>query len=644
MLSYLFVYFVWILLLFTIGHIVTRFLANVRGGDFYSTVLRNIFAGYISIIIILSALYTGFKTINIVFLLIGGLICYETRKKRIVLAPAVFEFGFRHMVTITVAAIICFLISWVTISNSESYLPFFYRHVDYILYSGISRLLLVNGQENGFGILNSLDPYYANPEPYHFFDLWGASAVYRIFSVNTFPALVVIIYPTFYLLCFAGYMKLLRRDDISAGLLAFTFFCVGGIAFPFFELHPFISKLTILSHNLLNPWYYKLSYFYLFLISGFLLYRSGYITIGVLVCLGLPAANIISFPTLIPSLLIFLTLSYFISQTDRKELIRAIVYVFVVAAAILLFYFLNQRKSAGLAGVEISKPLELIKGILSTVDLTTQRNIVVGGVLMLLAIYSPYLVAIALNWKRLKRTTLGLFPLVMVGISLLVLACLYYEMNSLQLLSNTTIVLLNVAVVIILAEIANSYRREIGTKTPIVIGSALVIISIVFQVTFNVMGIKTLRTTIHDDGYLKGVEATVAPNSIIGSIKSVDEMTSIFGKYNAVYTLGHYLLLQGKNCFSVNISDLSTPIDSTSAISLSRNLKAIRDGIFYRYSKVPENTDLNEEELMAKFVKQYGIRYLIVQKGAKLPPMFEKRAKSILIDPLSGERFIELSP
>ena len=77
-------------------------------------------------------------------------------------------------------------------------------------------------------------------------------------------------------------------------------------------------------------------------------------------------------------------------------------------------------------------------------------------------------------------------------------------------------------------------------------------------------------------------------------------------------------------------------------MNLERSLKAVRDGIFYRYSKFPENTHLNEEELMAKFVKQYDIRYLLVQKGAKLPSLFEKRAKSILVDPLSGERFVEL--
>ena len=278
MVNYLVIFFAWLLLLFTVGHLVSKFLANAPAGNFYYTLLRNIFAGYVSIIISFSMFYTGFKTVNIVLLIIAGLICFESRKRHFTDAPVGLEFGLRHIVTIMVVAIICFLIPWMTISNSDSYLQFFYKSEDYSFYSRISKSLLMNGQENGFGILNSLDPYYTNPEPYHFFDLWGAAAVSQIFSVNVYPALMVIVYPTFYLLCFAGYMILLRRDNFSAGLLAFLFLWVAGITLPnFFDFQLFESGL---SRNIFTPLAYKLSFYYLFLISGFLLYRMGFISHG----------------------------------------------------------------------------------------------------------------------------------------------------------------------------------------------------------------------------------------------------------------------------------------------------------------------------------------------------------------------------
>ncbi len=640
MVNYLVIFFAWLLLLFIVGHLVSKFLANAPAGNFYYSLLRNIFAGYVITIISFSMFYTGFKTVNIVLLIIAGLICFESRKRHFADAPAGLEFGLRHIVTITVVAIICFLIPWMTISNGDSYLQFYYKSQDYSFYSRISKSLLMNGQENGFGILNSLDPYYTNPEPYHFFDLWGAAAVSQVFSVNVFPALMVIIYPTFYLLCFAAYMILLRRDNFSAGLLAFLFMWVAGITLPnFFDFELFESGL---SRNIFTPLAYKLSFYYLFLISGFLLYRMGFIAMGVLVCLGLPVATIVTFPTIVPSLLVFLTLAYILSKEDRKELMSAFIYVLLVASAIVLFYFSNKRESAGLAGAEISRPLLLIKDNLRITDLPTQRNILIGGTLMLLILYSPYLGAIALNWKRSTKTILVFFPMIVVGLSLLVWAALFREVNSPQIFKNISVPIVNVTIVIFLSQIVKSARLGFHAKTPLILTYCIVAIAITYQVILTTRAVKRRQDITHDDGYLKAVEAGVPSNSIIGCIRSVQGMTNMASKYNAIYQLGPYLLLQKKNCFAVNISDLSTPIDSTSAINLERSLKAVRDGIFYRYSKFPENTHLNEEELMDKFVKQYSIRFLLVQKGAKLPPRFEKRAKSILVDPLSGERFVEL--
>ena len=640
MVNYLVIFFAWLLLLFTVGHLVSKFLAKAPAGNFYYTLLRNIFAGYATVIICFSMFYTGFKTVNIVVLIIAGMICFECRKRHFTDAQVGIEFGLRHIVTIMVVAIICFLIPWMTISNSDSYLQFFYTMDDYSFYGRISKSLLMNGQENGFGILNSLDPYYTNPEPYHYFDLWGAAAVSRIFSANVYPSLLVIIYPTFYLLCFAAYMTLLKRDNFSAVLLAFAFLWVGGIRIPnVFGYDLFVGRLT---DNLLTPESYKVSLYYLFLISAFLLYRVGYIAIGVLVCLGLPAATIATLPTIVPALLVFLTLAYIFSHLDRKELISAVIYVLLVACAIVLFYLFNQRETGGLFGAEISKPLSLIKSNLRISNLSAQGIILIKGIVMLVVIYSPFVALVVFYARRPTRKIIGFFPVIVVGISLLVWAALFREINSVQVFKNITVAIVNVTIVILLSQLANSHRRAVDSKIPLIVTLSLVTVAIVSQVTFTAKAIKRQRTVTHDEEYLKGVEARVAPNSIIGCIKSVKKMTRIYHKYNSVYTMGQYLLLQKKNCFAVNISDLSTPIDSTSALNLERSLKAVGNGIFYRYSKFPENSHLNEEELMAKFVKQYDVRYLLVQQGAKLPSLFEKRAKSILVDPLSGERFVEL--
>ena len=153
--------------------------------------------------------------------------------------------------------------------------------------------------------------------------------------------------------------------------------------------------------------------------------------------------------------------------------------------------------------------------------------------------------------------------MIVVGLSLLVWAALFREFNAVQIFKNIAVPIVNVTIVIFLSQIVNSYRRAFHAKTPLILTYGIVAIAITYQVILTTKAIKRRRTITHDDGYLKAVEAGVAPNSIIGCIKSVKEMTGMADKYNAIYQLGPYLLLQEKNCFAVNISDLSTPIDST---------------------------------------------------------------------------------
>lgn len=643
MLSYLIIFFAWLLILFFVGHLLSRYGADAPNTGFYPTVLRNIFTGYVVVISVHAIIQTEFKTINIVLLLIGALICFEVRKNKTIRDSPRLQFKIKQLATLVIAAILLFLIPWLTISNNDSLLKFFYHETDYTLYSRIAQSLLVHGHENGFTILNELDPvYYNNPEPYHFFDIWGAATISRAFSVNPFPGLVTIVYPTFYFLAFAGYMALFKKEQAWTAVCAFVLLLVGGITLTFID-HSFFQSHTNLSFDLLTPKIYKLSYFYVFLISAFLLYRAGYTTIAVLVCVALPAANIITFPTIVPSLFGFLAIMYIRSPARRTEVTRNFIYTALAAIAIVGFYFLNQRQSAGLAGAEISKPLELIQGIIDPLELATRRNIIVGGILSIAIMYAPFIIVIALHRRQYSKTVLGLVPGIIITAGLLVWSILFQELNSSQIFSNISIVVVNLSIAIILSEIINNYPTVRPSRAVIAITAILLIGAVGFQVSRDVSKAGKLQVTSHSDDYLRKIGELTTPNSVVASIRSAGEMTSPFMKYNAVYPLGEYLLLQDKGCFAVNISDLSTPIDSTSNISATRSMKAIRDGLFYRYSKLPKNAALSEHELMEQFVDEFSIRFLIVSKNAVLPTKFMERAKEIVTDPLSGEQFIELS-
>ena len=147
----------------------------------------------------------------------------------------------------------------------------------------------------------------------------------------------------------------------------------------------------------------------------------------------------------------------------------------------------------------------------------------------------------------------------------------------------------------------------------------------------------------HSLEYLTQIENKLIPNSLVASLKGIDLMKEINNKYNYGYTLGDYLFLMNKNTYPVNVGDLDTPMDSSSALNLNRSRKAIRDGIFYRYSQLPENNKMHKGEIMLKFLKQYNIQQMIVSKNAHIPDTLLYYVKKIITDTISSEKFVWLN-
>ena len=138
------------------------------------------------------------------------------------------------------------------------------------------------------------------------------------------------------------------------------------------------------------------------------------------------------------------------------------------------------------------------------------------------------------------------------------------------------------------------------------------------------------------------VDELLKPKALIASLKGSEDMIDLYAKSNAVYTLGDYLFLYNKNAYTVNIGDLSTPIDSSSYMNLARNMKAVKEGMFYRYSKLRENRSLSEASLIENFLNKFRIRYIIVSRNAELPVRISDKVETVVSDPISGEKFIVL--
>ena len=645
MIVYFLVFLSWLIGLFFIGAIISFLFFKSRfNPNLYELILRNIFLGYILVIVVQSIISTDFKTINLVLLLILFFATLEINKYKVILSSKRNNINYKFIFTIFISLAVLFLYSWLLIIDTDSSIKF-WGSEDYILYGKISKFIASTGQENGFNVFNTIDKFYNGPEPYHYFDLWGAAVVSNVFRINNYISLKLIIYPTFYFLYALGILAIINRNDFKTLLLTFALLLVGGMSFGFHSNIKFLDNLENISFNLLDPNFSKLSYFYAFIMSSYLLYKNNFFSLAFLCILSLTVANIITFPTILPALFLVLVIGFFAKSLNKEIIYKCFFYLVVCALSFILFYALFKRQSSGFAGTDINSPLKLLNDNILQNSLITQRNIVLASILGILIIYIPFFIIVfkdirSYDLRNYKSNTPKLFVVIGILVSILIWCVLYTELNSRQIHQNLSIPLLNIAFSVFILNLLN--RKVFSKSMNVSIWNfyLLLIMVLIFQNLFRTIHYAfNKKNDTHSIDYLSKIRKELIPNTLIASLKGAESSNGTNNKYDYGYTLGDYLFLMDESVSPVNVGDLNLLIDSTSILNMYRSKKVISVGIFYRYSQLAENSKLAKDEIMLKFLKKYNIKQMIISKNASIPDTVLYYVKSIITDRISGEKF-----
>jgi hypothetical protein len=647
MMSYYLIYLSFLLIIGTVG-VGTLFVVTRKFKlTFFESILFALFGGYIISITIFSIIQTGFKTVNIFYILLLLFALWQVLKM-----PARQEIEktntkLKHVLLLIGSSCFFYGLAYYSAYNPGGFIPFNYIDSDYILYAKIAKYISITGQENGYNHLNLLDSYYNGPEPYHFFDLWGSSLVHYLFGVNHYLGLKLIVYPTFYFLVFIGVICLFQKLSSIKIFLALLIIWFGGffLVIPELQSIKYLQSIGGITTNLLNPGLYKLSYFYVFILSAYLLYKKEHFGLAIICLLGLIIANVITAPTILTALFLVIILSFRLKMITKKECYTYLFYLVALSVSLVAFYGITKTERAGLAGAEITSPLALIQESFSTQNLKTQRNIILSSVIYLSILYFPVLFLLFHNRALIRIKNLALvFIITSVLISISIWALLFNELNSSQVFYNISTSLINVsAFVLIVASLNNGVLSIRAASKAGWVLNILIALTIVINIINSTNKIHTHHFETHSYEYLKKIYETVPTNELIATLKAPNEMEEMHSKYNAVYPLGNYLFLFDRNINSVNIGDLDTPIDTTSKMNRNRSYKAIRDGLFFRFSQLDENKSLNRDDLTIKFLDEFNIKFIIASKDVEVPQILSMNVKSMIADSVSGEKFIELN-
>lgn len=635
--------------LFFLGYVVLRLVRVPRQALFLES-LTSIFLGYLIMITCCSLFFSSGKTVNVIYISLLLIAYFEFKNSGKLIKGGsaaiskkdVYVLIFLLLAAFTFGCLTTFSYPCGVATNLSS---------DYILYARISKALVALGQENGFYYLNTFDSYYNGADPYHYFDLWGAGIISKALSLNSYFTLRLIVYPLFYFMVLLGLVSLVRNGGSFLLVIICGLLTLSGLSFQWYDEIGFLKSAKNLSFNLFTlP---KLSFYYLFLINSYLLYKNNYKSLALINILGLPVASIVTAPTVIPACMVALVISYFLFKNQRKVIILQVCYCLFIISSIVIFYFLCGRNASNVPGVEITSPLKMITENINEANFKTQLNILLGSGVHLFILYGVWVIILLMLAAKQKvlslrnfftgREEVLVFILSLIFFGAVGWALLYKELNSFQLFSNMVVPLLNTVIICALLQLVD-FRK--WSSWGIKLALSLCVILLGYQLISGAQQ-KRAEPCRYSFGYVsKVLEAIKLKRLRTGvSVKGEKLLINPHEKYTVAYPLGDFLELSDHAPEVINIGDFNTPIDSSSFIQLDRSTKAIKDGAFYRFttSKFGLHPNVNEVEIATKdFVKKLNASFVLLSKDAAMPKGLEKITDLIMVDDLSGERFVTL--
>jgi hypothetical protein len=626
-------------------------------GSFFNNLFFDLFTGIMFFSVSVSVIYTSFRTVQLGFvvLFLVGLGFVKRKKPAIVKHPLKEELpaasGLTMKVVFVVLPLIVYYLLQYYLTVAAFNYPYYQPSADFSFYSTVSEYLLNAGIENTNHVFNLLDDSFQNLVPYHYFELWLNGGMSRLFGLNTYLSLYLVVSSLFFLTIFYGLLAIFEALQVKSSwiLLVCLFFpLMDRLQFDFFDKIPLISNadpfnslLVSLSNNNVS----KIGPYYLFLIPALLFAIKKNYYAAVLFLLGLSVATITTAPAIFAGLFMVVAVAALVKKIAVREAVTYLVYILVAGTFIALFYYFNQSSSpAGKVGNDES----LIEVLSNTGKLKTKFNLFVGNWLILLFIYLPFI--LLLVYKRsvitywLKNVGLvSLFIITIIFAGLFTWAVLSHLPNASQLGARVASSFINLFLFVGIVLLFVETEKSAGQFNKWALGIFLIFLFYNAGLFFRDFMAQPKVTASYATGIMASMQTKI--KNMVGAciIAPEDFPKSSVTKNSNYYVLGLYLPLINNGYRVVSLSDFSIPAeDTTDLIKLSTYAK---DGVFYDYVEELKNkkafTSLAQSQL--SFIKENNIHYLILSKSANLPDQLKPLVASQWQDSISKERFIVLN-
>jgi len=620
-------------------------------------------SGLTLLIIIFSFSKSSFNTINLLFIVVI-LFYLFFKQKRGLIKYTKFNFCVKEYLVEIIWVFMLFLPIYlfkiIPIANNWNG-SFPIGDLDYFYYSKLSDSLRLYGLENKTFDLKILHPdIFSGCVPYHYCELWLNAFIVWLLNLNSAKTLILITYPLLLLAVNIGFLSFFEnRTKINLLIILFGFLLLffEGIYLPLYAKYSYLNNHAswrVMSLTLMQ--YGKYSFPCLFFLSFLVEYFQGnrisaYIMLGSLIIVSVGIL-----PGIAGGLILFILIDFFIRSMNNKERIFLLVYVLVILIFYYLFYFYNQTlyTSKYVSSSSILSNIILDPFNISYYNkiLHVMLNILNLFFFRLLLFFVPFISLLIVLKIRYEIKFIYDYLLILILFGLFFIcgsitsAIVEDLLDSLQIFTNL-IPLFYILISVIFIEVIIYFNQSIN-KLIRITG----LISLMFYLTINLRFVFNSSFNLFKEGntysidYINSVKSEIAANkslNIIGIILNESDYNHPdLPSYSLV--LGYY---PGMFIHYFSNNNLHVPINNYILYNKISDLP-LYDQYYLTTSEQYEfiekekinNRFTNYEQSQINFIKQYGIKYIFVKKGALISNCLEKTIKKEIKDIRSGERLL----
>jgi len=520
---------------------------------------------------------------------------------------------------------------------------------DFHFYNTVGYFIKNTGIENYYHVNNLLSEDYRLPLPYHYYDIWLNNGVVSLFGGNALKTMYLVSRPLMLGTSFLGILSICEEyTAIKLKHIIYTAFFafVGGITLIYLKTQfSFFEYIGFHYEFILSKTPHKASYFYSFIIAGFLLLKKEKWLLALIFFISLSIASFVALPAMLSICIILPLLLLFLKKTNWKQFLLFYTLIFI---SYLAFGILLQLGHEGNGISSSHSYTDVIKEYFKTNTLSSFFISKSKLNIQIICYYTVLYLLPLILYFLVHRKLSAFFSIKFLSLALIFLGgmlgwnILFLNLDGGQIFIHTSTVACNVVIFFILFEALNHNKIKYIAN----ISLGLYVAFNLFYTIDNTRKDRVIYNPFSNEYLIQLKEITDNKKDlkIVASLRDPNHLTNTFHKTTIANIIGFQLNSFQNNFGFVGLDDLRIPYNDEDNANNMQNENRIRSGGFFHFVEAlkTKGIHLSIEEYQAEFLKKYHVDYLILYKDFKLPQPINELVVKKIIDSKSGETFCVL--